>query len=173
MAHANWLEIIWLMVASAGWLAAAINFWEARYDWRRFRNSQIPEQRFLTRAILYGGIVIFIKHNIALAGALWAVTHAPPPPAFLEVYHSDTQLLGTTVCWALVTCGMTVQAVLGIRWRRQLSTGDYDGTGIIPVATRRKTDDLIPKSGVAVLRPEVRHPDSIQLTARDDINKEK
>ena len=171
MAHANWLEILWMMIASAGWLAAAINFWEARYDWRRFRNSVIPEQRFLTRAIFYGSIVIFTKHFISLGGALWAVTHAPPPPSFIEVYHADTQLIGTTICWVLVACGMTTQAVLGIRWRRQLSTGDYDGTGIIPAVARRKTDDFIPKTGVDMLRTEDRtegrDPDNIQITARD------
>lgn len=153
MTHASWLETLWLMIASAGHLAAMVNFFEARYDWLRFHDSSVPEQRFLTRAIYQGSRVILFKHTVSVMAALWAITHAPPPPLYGDELLWGTQLFGTTLGWAIVSCGMTAQAIMGIKWRRQLSTGDYDGTHLLPPKDgRRKTDDMIPRAGIDAFR---------------------
>jgi len=157
MIHANWVELFWLMIASGGWLAAFINFYEARHDWHRFRDSPIALQRFMTRSIFTAASIIWSKHTTSLVAALWAITHAPPPP---ENMTYVTQLFGTTIGWCMLSTLMTVQAILNIRWRRQLSTGSYGG-GVDPVRQSRRVSDLTPPPDLATERHDelIRHVD--------------
>ena len=142
MIHASWMEVLWLALATAGWVVSSLNFGEARYDWKRFLHDSDPLRRFITRAIYTGSKIIMFKHTVSLLGAAWAITHSPPPPIMGEPSFWHTQYPGTVICFVIVSLGMMVQAIRSIQWRRQLSTGDYDGKGTASVL-RRKDDQPI------------------------------
>jgi len=173
MIHANWIETLWLMIASAGWLAAFINFYEARYDWHRFRDSSVPLQRFMTRSIFTAASIIWSKHTISLMAALWALTHAPPPP---EGFIYVTQLLGTTICWCALSLFMTVQAILNIKWRRQLSTGNFGETTVIDghqhLQKRRMSDMTMPLDMASERHAELIHHVDLSAEASRGAEKE-
>lgn len=147
MIHASWLELLWFGLACAGCLIAFLNLWEARYDWLRFRGDPDPLRRFLSRSVYHAGLIIASKHAVSVAGALWALSHAPPPPIAGESDFWHSQYPGTVLCVTLLSFGMATQAIRSMQWRRQISTGDYDGLGSHSVL-RRKEDVLVAKNGI-------------------------
>jgi len=134
MPHASALEYTFFVFAFTGWSCMLLNVADARFDFLRFRSSPVAQQRFMTRIIYISTRFILAAHFMIVVAAFWALLTAPPPPDYSTVPQTYGSLLSLTIISFL----LTVHAILGRRWRRKLSLGEYNGT--YPIQRRRSTD---------------------------------
>lgn len=152
MVHADVIELVWLMVVSIAWGPAVLNALSADYDRRRYRRSPVPVQVFMTNKIFWGSMMTLIATTFALMAAVWAVFHVPPPPQIWDLPQTWMNIC----CWMGASTTLALYTTLSMRWRKQLSTGDY-GKSADPVG-RRTTDHhsgVPPLDSVIILKEKL------------------
>lgn len=132
--HASWLELVYLVVATAGTMSAALTFFASRSDYFRklAKTGAYPPIRLWMLKAVYASSKTTLFINVWILGnAVWGVTHAPPPPA------PSQQSIGNVISWIVIVSVLTVAQVRALYWRRQLSEGDFGGPATLG---RRATD---------------------------------
>src|SRR3954467_1814308 len=81
--HASWLEVVYLLLATVGLVGAFLSWKTAKanYEHKKLKPGVRPLRVFMLMFALEATKIMLFIHVWVWLNALWAVSHAPPPPA--------------------------------------------------------------------------------------------